>query len=199
MAKYEASQAEWKKVIMDNPSDFKGVKGDALPVEQVSWEDCQEFCTKSGLSLPTEAQWEYACRAGTTTAFAFGETITRTQANYNDQVAVLGSSVLRGKTVPVDSFKPNNFGLYNMHGNVWDWCRDLYDKNFYLKSEATGPDPMCTAASDVGVIRGGGCHVQDMTNTRSRPHSCRASTRGRYKRENHSSDVGFRPAYYPLP
>lgn len=111
IAKFEVSQAEWEKIMANNPSRFQGQD---LPVS-TSWEECEKFCTKTGLLLPTEAQWEYACRAGTTTGFAFGETLTKEQANFGDA---------KGRTVAVDSFPPNPFGIHNMHGNVKEWCSD---------------------------------------------------------------------------
>ena len=115
VAKYEVTQAQWKRVMGTSPSYFKG---DELPVEKVSWNDCQEFCKKTGLSLPTEAQWEYACRAGTTTAYHSGdsEADLAEVAWYNKNSG--------GTTHPVGTKKPNDFGLYDMHGNLWEWCED---------------------------------------------------------------------------
>jgi formylglycine-generating enzyme required for sulfatase activity len=138
------TQAQWravaslppvKKALELNPSLFKG---DELPVERVSWQDAIEFCarlsryTKKNYRLPSEAEWEYACRAGTTTPFHFGETITSELANYNASVVyqeeLAGKS--KGKTTPVTTFSPNAFGLYDMHGNVWELCLDPWNKNY---------------------------------------------------------------------
>jgi formylglycine-generating enzyme required for sulfatase activity len=127
LGKYEVTQGEWKAVMGSNPSMFKG--DDRLPVEGVSWDDCQEFITRLNAKkdgyvyrLPSEAEWEYACRAGTATAFSFGETITAEQVNYdgNYPYGNAPKGEYRGKTTRVGSFPPNAWGLYDMHGNVWE-------------------------------------------------------------------------------
>ena len=181
IAKYEMSQAEWKKVMGNNRSEFKG---DALPVDNVSWEDCQEFCGLTGLRLPSEAQWEYACRAGTSTRFAFGDKLTRKQANLE----------LARRTVAVHSYEPNGFGLYNVHGNVWEWCEDVHDPEFYRKPQASHRDPLCTSGSSksfVRVVRRGGSYHNSSS-------TCRSGQRG-HAQLPFRGDVGFRPSYYPLP
>ena len=119
MGKYEVTQEQWETVMGDNPSETKGAK---LPVTNISWDDCQKFIkklngvTKGKYRLPTEAEWEYSCRAGTTTTYSFGSKITPKDANY------AGSKI--GEPVAVGSYKPNAFGLYDMHGNVLEWCED---------------------------------------------------------------------------
>ncbi|RKZ76017.1 MAG: hypothetical protein DRR19_28940, partial [Candidatus Parabeggiatoa sp. nov. 1] len=124
MGKYPVTQAQWQAVMGNNPSYRKGEK---RPVERISWQDAVEFCqrlsekTNREYRLASEAEWEYACRAGTTTPFYFGETITTELANYN---------MSRGETTDVGSFPPNGFGLYDMHGNVWEWCADIYYENY---------------------------------------------------------------------
>ena len=117
IAKYEVSQAEWKRVMGDNPHPPR-FKGDTLPVERVSWDDCHEFCERTGLSLPTEAQWEYACRAGTSGAYAG-------TGNLDDMGWYDKNSGRRAH--PVGEKQANDFGLHDMHGNVWEWCKDLYE------------------------------------------------------------------------
>jgi formylglycine-generating enzyme required for sulfatase activity len=128
---HPVTQAQWRAVMGSNPSHFKG---DHLPVEQVSWEQCHEFCNRLGQKdgkryrLPTEAEWEYACRAGTTTSFYFGETISTDQVNYdgNYPYGKGKKGRYRQMTSAVGSFPPNAWGLYDMHGNVWEWCQDWY-------------------------------------------------------------------------
>jgi uncharacterized protein (TIGR02996 family) len=140
------TQAQWGAVMGNDPSRLKGDdlpvdsvrwewcrKGDDLPVDSVRWEWCQEFCKRLGKQdgeryrLPTEAEWEYACRAGTTTPFHFGKTLSRDQASY-----------IGHQTTPVGSFPPNAWGLHNMHGNVWEWCQDWYGP--YPAGEVKDPE-----------------------------------------------------------
>jgi len=121
MGKYEVTQEQWESVMGSNPSETKEAK---FPVTNVSWNDCQDFIkklndkTKSGYRLPTEAEWEYACRAGTSTAYSFGDIVTKSDANFNFS----GENV---RIKAVGGYKPNVFGLYNMHGNVSEWCQDF--------------------------------------------------------------------------
>ena len=151
LGKYEVTQEQWERVMGNNPSKNKGVK---LPVTNVSWEDCQEFIkklnakTNGGYRLPTEAEWEYACRAGTTTAYAFGESLTRSDANILDLDDLREPPEIK----PVGSYKPNAFGLYDMHGNVEEWCEDWYGD--YPEGEVT--DPKGPAKGEDRVVRGGG-------------------------------------------
>ncbi|QSV62488.1 MAG: SUMF1/EgtB/PvdO family nonheme iron enzyme [Dolichospermum sp. DL01] len=143
MGKYAVTNAQWYAVMKTKPceqydSEFQG---DKQPVIGVSWHEAQAFCeklyeqTKRAVRLPTEAEWEYACRAGTTTAFAFGKTITTDQVNYDGNYPYADTS--KGKyrecTVNVDSFTPNAWGLYQMHGNVWEWCWDEFHNSYSEK------------------------------------------------------------------
>ena len=146
MGKYEVTQEQWESVMGSNPSLSTGNK---LPVTQVSWEDCQEFIkklnasTKGGYRLPYEAEWEYACRAGTTTAYSYGDNLTKSDAN----IHVLNI----WKLAIVGSYNPNAFGVYDMHGNVWEWCEDWYGS--LLDGEVT--DPRGSATGEYRVLRGG--------------------------------------------
>ncbi len=133
--KYPITQAQWQAVMGNNPSYFKGEK---RPVETVSWDDAVEFCSKLSQQtgkkyrLLSEAEWEYACRAGTTTPFYFGETITSDLVNHkgSSPYANAPKGLNRRKTTDVGSFPPNAFGLYDMHGNVWEWCSDEWYENY---------------------------------------------------------------------
>jgi len=147
MGKYEVTQEQWQAVIGSNPSDTKGAR---LPVTNISWNDCQDFIkklnakTKGGNRLPTEAEWEYACRAGTKTAYFFSDSITKRDANYGPG----------GKSVAVGSYKPNGFGLYDMHGNVREWCEDWMAD--YPSGEVK--DPKGPLTGDNRAVRGGTFH-----------------------------------------
>jgi formylglycine-generating enzyme required for sulfatase activity len=151
MGKYEVTQAQYQSIMGTNPSFFSN-NGASNPVEQVSWDDAMEFCrklsekTEKKYTLPTEAQWEYACRAGTITAYSFG--------NYENQLGNyawwLGNSV--SATHPVGQKEPNSWGLYDMHGNVWEWCLSLYKP--YPYSETDGRNILSEEGSG-RVLRGG--------------------------------------------
>ena len=176
LADTACSQALWQAVMSSNPSIF--TDSDQNPVESISWGDCQEFCQKANLlikgldlRLPTEAEWEYACRAGTTGPFSFGENIKYHQANY------------RGMgTVPISEFEPNAWGLYQMHGNVWEWCQDWYGR--YPIYSVT--DPQGLYAGEDRVFRGGSWN--------GGAHRCRAACRYRSRPGNSLSSLGLRLA-----
>jgi formylglycine-generating enzyme required for sulfatase activity len=136
MGKYEVTQAQYRAVVGTNPSRFKNC--DQCPVEQVSWNDAVEFCRKLSqitgreYRLPTESEWEYACRAGTATEFAFGSSLSSEQANFdgNNPYGGAAKGEYRQKTTPVGSFQPNAWGLYDMHGNVYEWCEDWFHDSY---------------------------------------------------------------------
>ncbi|QWF70320.1 formylglycine-generating enzyme family protein [Methylomonas paludis] len=154
------TQALWQAVTGENPSEFKDDLNN--PVEQVSWDDVQEFLKKlNGLlaeqnlqaRLPTEAEWEYACRAGTLGPFSFGDNISPEQVNYDGDNPYAGGAkgLWRQKTVAVKSLPANAWGLYEMHGNVWEWCADWYGE--YDLTVTT--DPPGAAEGVTRVVRGG--------------------------------------------
>ena len=199
LGKYQVTQAQWKAVaafpqvnreLKPDPSRFKG---DNRPVESVSWEDAVEFCdrlskhTKRQYRLPSEAEWEYACRAGTTTPFHFGKTITTDLANYDGE-STYGQGpkgVYRKETTEVGSFGvANNFGLYDMHGNVWEWCQDDWHNNY----EGAPTDGSAwldnEESSNRKLLRGGSWD--------GNPGNCRSAYRGSYFLDNDDLNIGFR-------
>ena len=157
LADTACTQALWQAVMGENPSSFRGAD---RPVEQVSWEDCQEFLERVNnetprlnLRFPTEAEWEYACRAGTTTPFWFGAAITTDQVNFDGNYPYADGEKgrFREETVPVKTLPPNGWGLYEMHGNLWEWCLDRHGD--YPTTEAV--DPLGATQGDDRVLRGG--------------------------------------------
>lgn len=185
------SQELWLAVMETNPSRNNGAK---KPVENVSWDDCSEFLRKVNgtiknfpLSFPTEAQWEYACRAGTTGPFSFGITITPDQVNYNGEYPYLGETkaLNRGGTVEVKSLPPNPWGLYEMHGNVWEWCNDWYAR-FETNSVI---DPVGPAQGKYRVLRGGSAY--------SGAADCRSAARSRCHSDGRYNRNGFRFLWNP--
>jgi formylglycine-generating enzyme required for sulfatase activity len=158
LAVWPITQAQWRAVMGCNPSRFRD---DDRPVESVSWNDCIAFCRKlrertgGRYRLPTEAEWEYACRAGTMTPFSFGDTLSAEQANYYAEQSYGDGEpgVYREETTLVGSFPPNAWGLYDMHGNVYEWCSDWYDKDYYDRGEEE--DPEGPRKGTARVIRGG--------------------------------------------
>ena len=196
MGKYPVTQAQWRAIaslpkvkhdLEPNPSSFKG---DDRPVEEVSWEDAVEFCqrlskqTGKEYRLPSEAEWEYACRAGTTTPFHLGKTITGKLANYraSEIYANEPKGEYRGKTTPVGSFPANAFGLYDMHGNVWEWCEDDWHGN-YNNAPKDGR-AWLSEESSIKVICGGSWY--------SRPAFCRSAIRISLTRVVRDISVGVR-------
>ncbi|MBP7050454.1 MAG: formylglycine-generating enzyme family protein [Phycisphaerae bacterium] len=159
--KFEVTQGQWQQVMGSNPCYFQNAGLDA-PVESVSWDDCQEFlkalCEVEGVPegtyrLLTEAEWEYACRAGTQTPFCYGTDLDSSMANFDGEYpyGAGAEGVYRGMTTPVGSFQPNAWGLYDMHGNVWEWCEDWHGG--YLSEPVT--DPRGPASGGYRVSRGG--------------------------------------------
>ena len=173
IGKFQITQAQWRtvarfpKVRIDLKLDPSGFKGDTLPVESISWDDAQEFCARLSrrtgklYRLPTEAEWEYACRAGTLTPFAFGETISPEVVNYDGgyPYAIAKKGTDRAKTTPVGSLGvANAFGLFDMHGNVWEWCEDVWHEN-YDDAPEDGSAWLSGGDSSLRVLRGGSWSV----------------------------------------
>lgn len=187
LGKYEVTQEQWQAVTGKDPSRYKGGQN---PVEQVSWEDCQEFLKQlneripgGGFRLPTEAEWEYASRAGSTTAYCFGD-----EASELGEYAWYDANSDRA-THPVGQKKPNRWGLYDMHGNVCEWCSDWWSTSYYAKcaKAASGvQDPSGPPSGSSRVVRGGGW-LFDAQNTR-------AASRCSYSADHRFSLVGFRIA-----
>ena len=188
MGKFPITQAQWQAVMGNNPAKFQD--NPLNPVEKVSWDDAQEFCVrlskKTGREyrLPTEAEWEYACRAETTTPFNFGATITGELANYNATKIYAGEAPgkYQEKTTPVGSFPPNRFGLYDMHGNVWEWCEDDWHDNY--QSAPTDGSVWRSGSSNLKVVRGGSWG--DI------PGNCRSAFRLYNTRAYRLNSLGFR-------
>ncbi len=185
--KTEVTQRQWKAVMNNNPSFLKDPDED-YPAENISWNDIQDFIRKlnklEGIDLyrlPTEAEWEYVCRAGTTNAFSWGNTPDCSKANYgNSNLCADCKDINPGRTVLSASFSPNAWGVYDMHGNVWEWCRDRFDK--YPSASVT--DPVGSYTGSNRVIRGGGWFGSSKY--------CRSANRNANNPDDRASDLGFR-------
>jgi formylglycine-generating enzyme required for sulfatase activity len=191
LGKFEVMQSQYNLIMGSNPSAFKG---ENLPVDSVSWDDAKEFCVKLSskegrlYTLPTEAEWEYGCRAGSKTVFSVGNTISAALANYNGNFAYAEGvqGKFRRKTVEVGSFVANAWGLHDMHGNVAEWCEDYYDKN-YFNSRVRDPDG--PVIGEFRCVRGGSWS--------SAPAACRSASRFSEKANVRSDTIGFRVVLRP--
>ena len=200
IGKYPVTQMQWQRVaslpkvqrILDsNPSHFQGSK---RPVERVGWDDAQEFCRRvsritgdESVTLPSETQWEYACRAESNTPFAFGSTLSSEIANYNAN-DIYGSGVKgksRGQTSPVGQFPANSWGLYDMHGNVCEWCEDSWFSS-YDGAPSNGTARRISTLTNFMLVRGGAWFFG--------PGQCRSAYRRFYSRGPGSDCIGFRIA-----
>ena len=197
IGKFPVTQSQWAAVaalpqvnidLNSDPSHFKGAN---RPVERVSWDDAIEFCarlskkTEKTYRLPSEAEWEYACRAGTTTPFYFGETITTDLANYNGDYTY-GSGPkgeYRQQTTGVGKFPANPFGLFDMHGNIWEWCQDEWHEN-YNGAPKNGSAWLIDNDNHVRLLRGGSWDYN--------PRNCRSVNRFYSARDNRDNNVGGR-------
>lgn len=200
MGKYPVTQAQYRAIMRTNPSHFTGsnrltgINSSNRPVENVRWCDavafCKELSQRAGRNyrLPSEAEWEYACRAGTTTPFHFGETITTDLANYDgdDTYGEGVKGIYRKEAIKVGSFRvANNFGLYDMHGNVWEWCQDNWHSN-YRDAPTDGSAWLNTSNNYEMLLRGGSWS--------NNPDNCRSASRHYdFLMNNHwEGNVGFR-------
>jgi formylglycine-generating enzyme required for sulfatase activity len=177
VASWQPQGAErWSRKLNPNPSRFSDkADSDQRPVERVSWHDAMEFCYRLSqrmrrhYTLPSEAQWEYACRAGSTTPFAFGATLTFELANY-DATYTYGNGrkgVYRGQTTPVGMFPANAWGLHDMHGNVWEWCLDHWHHSYEGAPSDGSAWLMPTASEEEQRLLRGGSWFNDPGNCRS--------------------------------
>ena len=210
MAAYTVTQGEYQRVMGSNPSCFSasGKGGEKVstmdtsrfPVEQVSWEEAVGFCRKlsalpeeqaagRAYRLPTEAEWEYACRAGSSTPFHFGSVLNGNEANCdgNYPYGTETKGQYLGRTTAVGSYRPNAFGLFDMHGNVRQWCQDWYGSDYYANSPTEDPTGPSTASNR--VARGGSW--DDYAG------SCPAAHRGNHLPDSHNPILGFRVALIP--
>jgi formylglycine-generating enzyme required for sulfatase activity len=187
---HAVTQAQWQAMMGNNPSRFKGKK---RPVEEVFWEDCQAFCAKLSLGkgrqfrLPSEAEWEYSCRAGTTTPFFFGATLFTDQSNYdgNYPYGEGAKGVYRKRTTSVGNFPANAWGLFDLHGNVWEWCQDEYKR--YEEPQTKNASETENMVNVIRVLRGG--------SWASDAWICRAAFHLRDTPDLRSDDGGFRVAF----
>ena len=199
LGKYPVTQEQWKaisslpKVNRDLEAEPSYFKGDKRPVEKVAWEDAVEFCQRLSFQtgkeyrLPSEAEWEYACRAGTTSPFNLGETITEELVNYDGR-EIYGNEPrgeYREETTPVGSFSANAYGLYDLHGNVWEWCEDDWHENY--QAAPTDGSAWKLGASSIKVVRGG--------SWLNAPPDCRCAYRFDLASNYRSYFIGFRVAY----
>jgi formylglycine-generating enzyme required for sulfatase activity len=209
MGMFPVTQSQWKAVATDlpkskidlnpEPSQFKG--DDNRPVEQVSWFEAVEFCDRLSVKtgreyrLPTEAEWEYACRADTTTPFHFGETLSSELAiydwdsSYNNGPKGGDRREVRRGTEPVGNFPANAFGLYDMHGNVFEWCLDTWHDNYSEKPEElkkSGNTPWVSSdkSDEKRLLRGGSWDAY--------PRNCRSAYRYSYRPDVRVNVIGFR-------
>ncbi len=191
LGRYEVTQRQWEAVMGENPSRFSDCEPEC-PVERVSWEDCRAFIDKLNARagsmlyrLPTEAEWEYACRAGTTTRFSNGDScLSADEANYDGHYPIAGCprGPYRKRPLPVGSFAPNPWGLFDMHGNVAEWCLDWYAEDYYSRSPRE--DPEGPEAGRFRCVRGGAWY--------SYANMCRSAARDWCAPERRHENLGFR-------
>jgi sulfatase modifying factor 1 len=201
MGKYEVTQSEWRRVSGEVPGKLIAGSGDDFPVYWVNFEEAGEFCRKltslaaaSGelpagweFRLPTEAQWEYACRAGTTTAFSFGKTLTPHEANFGKYYDGKPTGAPGTTASAVGSYPPNAWGLHDMHGNEFEWCADWYHPRL-----SGGTDPDLSNVQGIPNRDGTYSRVRRGGAWTDEPWACRSAMRLRYEPPRRADHIGFR-------
>ncbi len=190
---HPVTQAQWQAVMGTNPSNFTG---ETRPVECVRWNDAQEFCartrglTSTNVRLPTEAEWEYAARGGTTTAFHWGDEPDDRRAKFDPHPRVFHFGRYREETAEVGNYatsNPHPWGLTDAHGNVHEWCADWYDAHFYARSPEDDPECLDENVQTARVTRGGSWQVDGA--------DCRSAARGWALADLRDTDTGFRVVF----
>lgn len=198
IGKFEVTQAQWGRVMGEGSRAWDAGKGDDVSVYWVSFEEAEEFCRRLTAAaaelppgwefrLPTEAQWEYACRAGTTTAFAFGDSLSKAQANFARPFRGAPPGYPDGSATPVGAYPPNAWGIHDMHGNQWEWCRDWFHRQIL-----GGVDP--DRREEKGAVNrdGSSSRVRRGGAWPEEARFCRSAARLPFEPERSSNHIGFR-------
>jgi sulfatase modifying factor 1 len=197
IGRYEVTQAQWRRLMGEVTRELEAGRGDNVPVYWVSFVEAEEFCwrlTEAAalppgweFRLPTEAQWEYACRAGTTTAYAHGDALTKAQANFGRPFRGAPPGYPDGSATVVGTYPPNAWGIHDMHGNQWEWCRDYFHRQILGGVDPDRREVKGTVNRDGSVsrVRRGGAWPEN-------EHFCRSAARLPFEPERSSNHIGFR-------